>query len=98
MNDAPYLKQADVGIAMGNKGTEAAKEAAQVVLADDNFATIVAAIYEGLTVHDNIRKVIAWTIPTNGGVAPAIVAAMVFVMMPTLVCVCARLQLLRASL
>jgi magnesium-transporting ATPase (P-type) len=67
VNDAPSLKQADVGVAMGIKGTEAAKEAAQMVLLDDNFASIVNAVHEGRTVYDNVRKVIAWTLPTNGG-------------------------------
>ncbi len=75
-NDAPALKRADVGVAMGRKGTEAAKQAAQMVLADDNFASIAAAVREGRTVHDNLMKVIAWTLPTNGGEALTILAAL----------------------
>ncbi len=77
VNDAPSLKQADVGVAMGHKGTEAAKEAAQMVLLDDNFASIVAAVHEGRTVYDNIQKVTSWTIPTNGGEFLLVVAAIV---------------------
>jgi magnesium-transporting ATPase (P-type) len=76
VNDAPSLKQADVGVAMGIKGTEAAKEAAQMVLLDDDFASIVRAVREGRTVYDNVRKVIAFTLPTNGGEVLGLVICM----------------------
>lgn len=78
VNDAPALKRADAGIAMGCKGSEAAKEASELVLADDNFASIAAAVREGRTVYDNIKKVISWTLPTNAGESMTIVTALLF--------------------
>jgi potassium/sodium efflux P-type ATPase len=81
VNDAPALKRADAGIAMGQKGSEAAKEASELVLADDNFASIAAAVHEGRTVYNNIKKVISWTLPTNAGEASVIILALVFGMM-----------------
>jgi magnesium-transporting ATPase (P-type) len=76
VNDAPALKRAGVGVAMGKTGSEAAKEASEIVLADDNFSTIVSAIREGRTVYDNIKKVISWTLPTNASEAMTIILAL----------------------
>jgi magnesium-transporting ATPase (P-type) len=78
VNDAPSLKKADIGVAMGIKGTEVTKEAAEMVLADDNFASITAAVKEGRTVYNNIEKAILFMLPTNVAQATVIVAAIFF--------------------
>ncbi|MGO1285244.1 MAG: cation-transporting P-type ATPase [Brachybacterium sp.] len=77
VNDAPSLKRADVGVAMGIKGTEATKEAADVVLADDNFATIADAVEMGRTIYDNLRKAIVFILPTNGAQGLVILVSVV---------------------
>jgi magnesium-transporting ATPase (P-type) len=78
VNDAPALKRADVGVAMGIKGAEASKDASDMVLADDNFATIAEAVREGRTIYDNLKKTILFILPTNGAEALLVLSTLAF--------------------
>ena len=77
VNDAPALRRADIGVAMALSGTEVAREAADMILTDDNFASIEAAVEEGRGVFETLRKFIVWTLPTNGGQSLALLLAVV---------------------
>ena len=81
VNDAPALKRADAGIAMGQKGSEAAREASDFVLADDNFASIAEAVKQGRTVYANLKKVITFLLPVNGGESISLIIAVLFGLM-----------------